>query len=429
MLHSLPEETTQLLIDLCTMTAGSLRSELLEETGTPSATRQSTTSTTTTVASSAGGASYLSYLALNRGLQQPPLSMDQTTSTAQPPSPSTKTIKADALPMSGRSTPVAPATPTTAKGGGSQRAQTPTTQPQTTQSPVTPQPQSQQVQPASPVKLPSPRVCFAHFVDHMEQFVVFLETVASRRYGQYLDGAAGQGVSIQKIRSSSVSTQQQGEEEDREDQAAIWNTLLELYLTLPSSFVQGEEGEELRRKKREYEEKAMKVLRSQLPYDPTHALILCSTHGFINGLVLLWEKLGMYEDIIRFWIDRFKSGTDNSASQKVVDCLMTYGSGNTVEPQNQLYPIVLRFLTSTPELLGKHREDLKGILEHVEEQGIMPPLGVVQLLARNGVASVGLVKEWLMLRIKESQDEVENVSVRFGDYGFLLTFVAGQKLD
>lgn len=418
MLHSLPEETTQLLIDLCTMTTGSLKSESLEEAVTPTtAKRQSTTNSATST--TAGGASYLSYLALNRGGQNQIL--DQT-NTTQPPSPSTKTIHADGPFASGRSTPVAPATPTatTTKGGGSQRAQTPTTQPQTTQSPSTPQPQSQRTQAVAPVRLPSPRVCFAHFVDHMEQFVVFLETVALRRYGQSLEegGGGGQGFVIQSMRgsmSSSVETQQLVEEEDKEDQVAIWNTLLELYLTLPSSVVEKEEEEEeekRKKKKKEYEEKAMKVLRSQLPFDSMHALILCSTHGFIDGLVLLWEKLGMYEDIIRFWIERFKSGKDDDASKRVVTCLMTYGGG-VEEPRRQLYPIVLRFLTSTPELLSKHREDLKGILEHVEEEGIMPPLGVVQLLARNGVASVGLVKEWLMMRIKVSQDEIENVSFRF----------------
>jgi hypothetical protein len=49
------------------------------------------------------------------------------------------------------------------------------------------------------------------------------------------------------------------------------------------------------------------------------------------------------------------------------------------------------------------------VLEHIETQKIMPPLGVIQVLSRNGVASVGLVKQWLMTRIKEAREEIHTV--------------------
>ncbi|KAJ7832439.1 hypothetical protein B0H14DRAFT_3871957 [Mycena olivaceomarginata] len=50
--------------------------------------------------------------------------------------------------------------------------------------------------------------------------------------------------------------------------------------------------------------KALRVPKGKtLPYDPTHALILCSTRGYTRGLVLLWEHMGMYEDVLRFWMD------------------------------------------------------------------------------------------------------------------------------
>jgi len=247
----------------------------------------------------------------------------------------------------------------------------------------------------------------------MGQFVVFLETVALRRYGQSVDeGLAVDYVSTHRRpreatgTSTGTSTSASvvvDDTEDREDQVAIWNTLLELYLTLPVSEKEdGKEGE----RGREFRLKAMKVLRSStLPYDPTHALILCSTNGFTDGLILLWEKLGMFEDIIRFWISQASDNNDNTASRKVVETLKIYGPN-----RSNLYPLVLRFLTSTPEVLAKHREDLRNILEYIEQEGIMPPIAVVQLLSRNGVASVGLVKEWLMMRIKEGKEEIEDVS-------------------
>ncbi|KAF8958023.1 hypothetical protein BDZ97DRAFT_2061922 [Flammula alnicola] len=131
------------------------------------------------------------------------------------------------------------------------------------------------------------------------------------------------------------------------------------------------------------------VLRSvTIPYDSMHALILCSSYGFTDGLVLLWEKMGMYEDVLRFWMDKDKEGNNPGTSHKVVEQLI--------------------FLTSTAELLARHQEDVKGILEYIDEEESMPPLGVIQVLSRNGVASVGLVKEWLVKRIKESRSEIQN---------------------
>ena len=105
---------------------------------------------------------------------------------------------------------------------------------------------------------------------------------------------------------------------------AVWNTLLELYLTLPGS---GQRATDATGKKFEegvMRDKALRVLRSDsIPYDPTHALILCSTYRFTLGLVLLWEKMGMYEDVLRSWMDQHKeggAGADSSgASAKVID--------------------------------------------------------------------------------------------------------------
>ncbi|TFK36435.1 hypothetical protein BDQ12DRAFT_686883 [Crucibulum laeve] len=379
MLEHLPEETTQLLIDLCT-SSGPLVSEPEE-----------TSPATVKVASVTP--SYLSYLAINRAPASIGAPTVLSSDTATPPSPSIKTVKPDSHSHSRGDS----VNEVSRSGSGAST-------PPATASAIKPPP------PPPAPKLLSPRLYFAHFVDHMEQFVVFLETVAQRRWKQSVDDRApGQIGTWGKGREGAEID----EEEDRKDQVAVWNTLLELYLTLPTPRMLGtkEKGlpAKLSEKKSIFDQsvmrdKAMRVLHSgNIPYDPTHALILCSTHGFTRGLVLLWEKSGMYEDVLRFWMDRDKAG-DATASSKVIEALMHYGP--TGHPH--LYPLVLRFLTSTPELLGKHEDDLKGILEHIDEEGIMPPLGVIQVLSRNGVASVGLVKEWLMGRIKAAKEEIQS---------------------
>ncbi|OJT10151.1 Vacuolar protein sorting-associated protein 11 -like protein [Trametes pubescens] len=111
--------------------------------------------------------------------------------------------------------------------------------------------------------------------------------------------------------------------------------------------------------------------------------------------------MGMQEDVLRFFMDRDQEG-DAGASAEVVRRLDQYGPGRP-----QLYPLVLRFLTSTPALLAKHREDVRRVLRVIDEEKLMPPVSVVQVLSRNSVASVGLVKEWLMSRIKSAREEVD----------------------
>ncbi|KAG1757831.1 hypothetical protein EDB19DRAFT_1891520 [Suillus lakei] len=292
MLDNLPEETTQLLIDLCTvsgpLTVPEAEDTTLQQSSTP-----------------ANAPSYLSYLALSRV-----------------PAPEDKR-------------------------GPKQR------------SPNAPAPSKE--------KRPSPTLYFAHFVDHPSYFVRFLENVAARRWGH----------------------SDEGEDSEKRDQAAVWNTLLELYLDGGSH---------------EQQDNALKILTNDsLPCDKTHALILCSSYSYTQGLVILWEKLGMYEDVLRFWMDNHNtSPSESSASTEVVQALARYGPTHP-----HLYELVLRFLTSTPELLTRHQADVEKILEHIEKERILPPLGVVQVLSRNGVASVGLVKDWLMGRIKEAREEVQ----------------------
>jgi hypothetical protein len=362
MLDSLPEETTQLLIDLCTSTGPLLEPE--EE--------MPNTAASTKALFSAGptAPSYLSYLALNR---------NSMVLDAPPPSPSIKTVKPgdtasrrDSVHESRASTP--PQTPSVITTAPHRRAPPPPLK--------------------APPKLLSPRIYFAHFVDHMDQFIVFLETVAQRRWGQSVD-------SIEDLPVAPVSDALP-DEHDRPDQVAVWNTLLELYLTLPDAPSGSATTSEANDDASPLRRKALRVLKSTtLPYDPTHALILCSSRGYTRGLVLLWERMGMYEDVLRFWMDSPEPG----ASDEVVRRVAAYGA-----TRPQLYLVVLRYLTSTPALLARHEADVRRVLEHIDKEGIATPLGIVQVLARNDVASVGLVKEWLMTRIQAARSEIQTVS-------------------
>ena len=369
MLENLPQETTELLIDICTsnnLLAIDDGPEVAEDPGLPSAGRQQTF-----------GPSYLSYLALNRG---PSTNETATTATA-----TTGTVTAR-----GRregtiiEDPVEPTPPPstsvlTGTSGTGVATQAP--------------------KPRDPVKRPSPKVYFAHFVDHMGQFVIFLETVALRRWGQSIDDNPSATTSGEKG-DLDVPIDEAAEQVD---QISVWNTLLELYLSIPT-----ESGGE----KKGMKAKALGLLKSdKIPYDVNHALIVCSTCQFTPGLVLLWEKLGMHEDVLRFWMDKERaadsSGDEKAAgeaSKEVIRYLDLHGPTH-----KHLYPLVLRFLTSSEALLSRHSKDVERVIDYVDEMKIMPSLAILQLLSRNGITSVGLVRSWLVRKIGEGRESIDMV--------------------
>ncbi|KAJ3878139.1 hypothetical protein F5051DRAFT_439919 [Lentinula edodes] len=379
LLSNLPQETTELLIDLCTTTLDTTV-EVIDNTGeeTPiSAVSKST----------AGGASYLSYLTLHRNSIA-----GQASETATVAAPSVKTVRVGDI---DGSTIRRSGSLNSDGASGTPRGISP---PPTALSTIGIAPMSARSPNVNLSKRLSPRLYFAHFVDHMEQFVVFLETVALRRWGQSVDENSQKDMSDPSRLSTTPDID---DEEDRHDQVAVWNTLLELYLTLPG--ISSSLGSSAPQDEIALKEKALRVLRSEtIPYDTTHALILCSSRGYTKGLVLLWEKMGMYEDVLRFWMERDKEGATPEASTQVLKHLQLYGPKHP-----HLYTLVLRFLTSTPVLFSRHMDDVKEVIQHIDQESIMPPLGIIQVLSRNDVASVGLVKEWLIERITQERGEIQ----------------------
>ena len=242
---------------------------------------------------------------------------------------------------------------------------------------------------------PSPRLYFYQFVNLRDQFIRFLEEVALKRWHQSM-----------KVRDNGVApgpppSEHMDDREGTADQTAIWNTLLELYLN-PSGTSSSSSVEADRKK-------ALNLLSDpSLPVDSFHALILCSQANFTDGLVTLWISMGMYEDVIRFWMDedsKLSEGPVNGSppSEKMLEFLEAHG-----QDFPELYTLVLRHLTSSTSALKRHSTALSRVLKRIDELRVLPPLAVIQILARNGNATVGMLKEWLQQSVGETEQELEN---------------------
>lgn len=252
---------------------------------------------------------------------------------------------------------------------------------------------------------PSPQHYFSHFLDHSVMFVHFLESIALALWDQRVSAVPPKRDGPLPVREEAPPSY--SDDPTKQDQRAVWNTLLELYLAAIDTADKGVSSQA--------RAKALGLLAdANIPYDPMHALILCSSVDFKEGLVRLWESMGMYEDVLRFYMDRDRerrnddstiNGDTRSDSDEVLHYLDLYGPSHP-----HLYPVVLRYLSSAPDVLSRRSQQLGDILRTIDEERIMPPLAVVQLLSRNGVTSVGSVKEWLRQTTEESRDDIDAVS-------------------
>lgn len=156
--------------------------------------------------------------------------------------------------------------------------------------------------------------------------------------------------------------------------------------------------------------KALEILSSDVPYTPTHALMLCANYAYSEGLLCVYERLGMADAILQHWMDASGQGTPG-ASQAVLDTLARYG------PQSpHLYKTVLTFLTSSEALLEAHRMDMEHILAHVDAHALLSPMEIVQLLGRNSVAPMGLLTPHLLEHARRERAELESAEKLVASY-------------
>ncbi|TPX36028.1 hypothetical protein SmJEL517_g01773 [Synchytrium microbalum] len=179
-----------------------------------------------------------------------------------------------------------------------------------------------------------------------------------------------------------------------ESMRVICNTLLELYL----DDVSGDGAETL---KKERQSRAMDLLRNpQSNYDVDHALVLCEMHSFSAGTLFLYEKMGLHSGILQYYIDR------NDVAG-IIDSCKKYGDKDSSLWTRSLAHFAEQSSSSTDAATA-----LTQVLDQIDRRNLLPPLGVVQVLARNSSVTLGMVRDYLIKRIeneKRSIDEDQKV--------------------
>ena len=206
---------------------------------------------------------------------------------------------------------------------------------------------------------PEPRSAFSSFVDHPDEFIVFLEACLKE------DGL---------------------KESDKVD---LYTTLFEMYLHKANE----RKGDD----KEMWEAKAKKLIEGRdIPIDTSNVLLLSHLSGFRDGTILVREQAGLCFDI-------FRSYTSAKDTRGAIKALRKYGPD---EPQ--LYPAALAYFTSDSRILEEAGEELNVVLKKIDEDGLMAPLQVIQTLSTNAVATMGMVKAYLQETIERERKEISN---------------------
>lgn len=225
--------------------------------------------------------------------------------------------------------------------------------------------------PAPKYTPPAPRTAFSSFIDHPDEFIVFLEACLEE----------------QELKTS-----------DRTD---LYTTLFEMYL-YKSTQKKGQHYKE------EWEAKAKKLIEGEhVPMESSNVLLLSHLSNFKAGTVLVKEQANLLFDI-------FRSYTSAKDTRGALSALKKYGPE---EPQ--LYPAALAYLTSDPRVLEEGgAEELSYVLNKIDKDGLMAPLQVIQTLvgqsasSGGGVATMGMIKPYLNETITRERKEIASNRAR-----------------
>ncbi|XP_022091158.1 vacuolar protein sorting-associated protein 11 homolog isoform X2 [Acanthaster planci] len=165
----------------------------------------------------------------------------------------------------------------------------------------------------------------------------------------------------------------------------IYNTLLELYL-----HDMAHEGE--RRNRLELHRKAMDLLQtSDALYDIDQALVLCQMHNFKQGILFLYEKSKLYQQILHYHME-------NNEYDQVIDTCKRHG---TQDPN--LWVQTLSYFARKEENCKQY---IVEVLSQIDRYNLLPPLMVIQTLAHNSSATLSVVKDYIIRRLQQENDQI-----------------------
>ncbi|TPX63051.1 hypothetical protein SpCBS45565_g06884 [Spizellomyces sp. 'palustris'] len=274
------------------------------------------------------------------------------------------------------------------------------------------------------------------YVNRAEWCVRFLERILEKRWGVII-GGKGKGPAADTPDKVPLNSSQEAMDKDAESKRIVCNTLLELYLgagqqstltvtdevgksyieesaglvavafsskpaykscTLQNSANEQAQmdivGETTRLR---WRNDAFDLLRNpSATYDLDHALVLCKMHSFGEGILYLYERLALHKDILQQHMD----AEDYSS---IIATCKTYG-----DQDHSLWTHALAYFAEKGTGLGgpNPQEELLEVLDNIDRRNLLPPLQVIQVLARNSAVTIEMVRDYIVRRVEAEKKAI-----------------------
>ncbi|PWV12684.1 hypothetical protein C3747_49g175 [Trypanosoma cruzi] len=234
-----------------------------------------------------------------------------------------------------------------------------------------------------------------------------------------------------------------------ESQRVVYNTLLELYMTRELKQCirhqvtpEGAEVYTVEPYERRLEQALTFIEAYAGSYDDYHALALAEQQEFEEGVLLLLQRLYLSSDIMQYYAKRLEEGATpairRAAREKLIEtcrCRLnrdgtdndnnsnnnnnnTIGGpgaghsranidssrGKTDESTKELWLSLLSLLVRSPDT---EWQDLVQVLQYIEEQDLLSPLSVVEILSTNPRLQLCTVREYALRVMRRDEQRTE----------------------
>jgi len=213
---------------------------------------------------------------------------------------------------------------------------------------------------------------------------------------------------------------------DINSSTVVYNTLLELYLKeevccfcfcslVLKGYLQGTNRQLSR-------DKAIELLKGpNSNFDLDQALVLAKMYDFKPGLLYLYERNKLFQEILQYYMD------NNEYANLLLAC-KKYGyvpaasffylficSFDSAKDPN-LWVQVLSYFAAKKE---DCRKEITDVLANIDKLNLLPPLQVIQILSQNSNVTLSVVKDYIAGRmqteeqqIREDQRQIRQFQVR-----------------
>ncbi|XP_010412524.1 PREDICTED: vacuolar protein-sorting-associated protein 11 homolog isoform X2 [Camelina sativa] len=153
----------------------------------------------------------------------------------------------------------------------------------------------------------------------------------------------------------------------------------------------------------ERQKKGLELLKMAWPsdleqpvYDVDLAIILCEMSSFKEGLLYLYEKMKLYKEVIACYMQ-------NHDHEGLIACCKRLGdSGKGGDPS--LWADLLKYFGQIGEDCTK---EVKEVLTYIERDDILPPIIVLQTLAKNPCLTLSVIKDYIARKLEQESKIIE----------------------